>query len=432
MKDLMIELIEKFMKNSKLSMADKEIYEKELATELSKGEYSNDLETILCEGPVETSMKVLAQYLAHIELDAANAFVNKFIHSKRIEENKGGTSGMRIVFLYCSLWSASLEQNKVIEKIFIAMIRFSYKNGKDETNKKTVDLIRKNVLPLFAEGNKTLKLQFVNQEKTWLNLRNLFVEAAVEGELVNSEIIQKVFYWLKSANKDMGKVTEDYLMNRVLERNTVQKSEGKDASTQKDKKEIQIATAEQFGDKNEKKKISTKKNIGASITPRPLNASKELLDTLVSVVLAASKELVSVKSEISMMKQKSDDQQTQINRLISKQVQQEDTIHSLASEKIVLQKQNAEFISKISELEQLADKQRREIDDRKQFTDTVARNREKQSEEQLNKLASKLRVDYRDYCDAKDIDMTNDLGENMREQLGAVFSILEKSGIKLS
>lgn len=48
-------------------------------------------------------------------------------------------------------------------------------------------------------------------------------------------------------------------MNRVLERNTVQKSEGKDASTQKDKKEIQIATAEQFGDKNEKKEISTKK-----------------------------------------------------------------------------------------------------------------------------------------------------------------------------
>lgn len=62
----------------------------------------------------------------------------------------------------------------------------------------------------------------------------------------------------------------------------------------------------------------------------------------------------------------------------------------------------------------------------------MTRNREKQSEEQLNKLASKLRVDYRDFCDAKDIDMTIDLGENMREQLSAVFSILEKNGIKLS
>ena len=432
MKDLMIELIEKFKKNSKLSIADKEIYEKELATELSKGEYSDDLETILFEGPVETSMKVLAQYLAHIEFNAANAFVNKFIHSKRIEENKGGTSGMRIVFLYNSLWSASLEQNKVIEKIFIAMIRFSYKNGKEETNKKTVDLIRKNVIPLFADDNKILTLQFVNQEKTWINLRNLFVEAAVEGELVNSEIVQKVFYWLKSANKDMGKVTEDYLMNRVLERNTVQKSKEKDDSTQTDKQETQITTTEPIDGKKEKKEISVIKNISASVPQKPQSASGEFFDSLVSVVLATSKELVLVKSEISMMKQKSDEQQSQINRMLNKQVQQEDTIHSLASEKIVLQKQNTEFISKISELEQLVEKQKKEIDERKQFTNTVTRNREKQSEEQLNKLASKLRVDYRDFCDAKEIDMTIDLGENMREQLGAVFSILEKSGIKLS
>jgi hypothetical protein len=70
-----------------------------------------------------------------------------------------------------------------------------------------------------------------------------------------------------------------------------------------------------------------------------------------------------------------------------------------------------------------------EVKDQKQFSDTISRNREKKSEEFLNRLASKLKIDYQDYCDARDLDMTIDLGENMREQLGEIFSILKKNGI---
>lgn len=431
MKDIMVELIEKFKRNSKLSMDDTGTFEKELVLELSKGEYSDDLETILCEGPVDISMKVLARYLSHIENDAANVFVNKFITSKRIEENKGGTSGMRIVFLYCFLWTAYDEQNKIIENVFFAMIRFSYRNGKDETNKKTVELIRKNVLPFFA-NNKILNLGFVNQEKIWIKLRNLFIEAAVEGDLVNLEIVQKVYHWLKSANKDMGKVTEDYLMECVIKRNMSNK-EAILPDKSAENKEI-VEPTQSFSVKAAEQSQRKESIISGDEkrTEKQKSSTEKIIETMVSVVIACSKEINLIKSELSLMKQKADDFQLQINKSLNRQAQQEEAIHSLASDNLNLQKQNAEFTAKIAELEQLVEKQKREIDDRKQFTDTVARNREKQSEEQLNKIASKLRVEYRDFCDAKNIDMTIDLGENMREQLGAVFSILEKSGIKLN
>ena len=49
--------------------------------------------------------------------------------------------------------------------------------------------------------------------------------------------------------------------------------------------------------------------------------------------------------------------------------------------------------------------------------------------EQLNGIASKLKAEYKDFVDALDMQMTVDLGENMRQQLAMIFRILSKNGI---
>lgn len=72
-----------------------------------------------------------------------------------------------------------------------------------------------------------------------------------------------------------------------------------------------------------------------------------------------------------------------------------------------------------------------EISQRAQMIEALSRDREKQSDEQLHRLASKLKVEYRDFRDAEALTMDCDLGENMREQLKNVFSILSKAGIML-
>lgn len=51
--------------------------------------------------------------------------------------------------------------------------------------------------------------------------------------------------------------------------------------------------------------------------------------------------------------------------------------------------------------------------------------------EQLNAIASKLKVEYIDFLDATEMEMTVDLGENMRQQLYSIFKILMKNGVDL-
>lgn len=72
-----------------------------------------------------------------------------------------------------------------------------------------------------------------------------------------------------------------------------------------------------------------------------------------------------------------------------------------------------------------------EIVQRTQMMEALSRDRAKQSDEQTKRLASKLKIEYRDFLDAERLPMDSDLGENMREQLKNIFGILIKAGIAM-
>lgn len=86
----------------------------------------------------------------------------------------------------------------------------------------------------------------------------------------------------------------------------------------------------------------------------------------------------------------------------------------------------------IEELEQRVTQLELELQERMKMMEALSRDRAKQSDEAIHRLASKLKVEYRDFMDAIDIPMDSDLGENMREQLKNVFNILIKAGITMS
>ncbi|MBR4400573.1 MAG: hypothetical protein IKT09_02635 [Synergistes sp.] len=85
----------------------------------------------------------------------------------------------------------------------------------------------------------------------------------------------------------------------------------------------------------------------------------------------------------------------------------------------------------IQKLTEVLEAKDQEIDQRTQMMDALSRDRTKQADEQMHRLASDLKVEYRDFHDAETLTMDCDLGENMREQLKNVFSILSKVGISL-
>lgn len=58
------------------------------------------------------------------------------------------------------------------------------------------------------------------------------------------------------------------------------------------------------------------------------------------------------------------------------------------------------------------------------------RDHERQSNEQLKRLSSELRIEYQDFKDAEELPMDADLGENMRLQIQSIFKILRKHGLE--
>ena len=101
-------------------------------------------------------------------------------------------------------------------------------------------------------------------------------------------------------------------------------------------------------------------------------------------------------------------------------VEQQRTEISRLSENVsLLRKQIADLEMKLKDKES-------EIKERTKLADILSRDRAKQSEEVLNRLAAKLRVEYRDFLDAESMPMSVDLGENMRLQLKSIFDILKR------
>ena len=100
--------------------------------------------------------------------------------------------------------------------------------------------------------------------------------------------------------------------------------------------------------------------------------------------------------------------------------------------------ENHELKNKIKKLYEENDKlnnvikeRENEIQKRSQALHAIHLDTESKSNEQFNRLSSKLKIEYRDFKDAENLAMSIDLGENMREQLKNIFRILDKSGITL-
>ena len=87
--------------------------------------------------------------------------------------------------------------------------------------------------------------------------------------------------------------------------------------------------------------------------------------------------------------------------------------------------------ARIAELEKQLDATSTDLAAHKELVEMLDQDKAKQGDEAMTRVSRKLRIEYQDYQDAADMDMSVDLGENMRLQLGEVFRILEENGFEL-
>lgn len=165
-------------------------------------------------------------------------------------------------------------------------------------------------------------------------------------------------------------------------------------------------------------------------------------DKLIGLLKQAGELAQELRGESSESERKAESEIAKLQQEISALKKQIDTstkkIANLESQLLDLEVRNNKLSKSTREAEQTIDSlntiiadNKNEIDQRTQMMEALSRDRSRQSDEQLKRLSSSLKVEYRDFKDAEALDMDSDLGENMREQLKNIFAILIKAGIEL-
>ena len=127
---------------------------------------------------------------------------------------------------------------------------------------------------------------------------------------------------------------------------------------------------------------------------------------------------------------KQQQQQQQVERLelekksyLDKIAQKEESIENLQALLAANKSEIAKLQASLASSEQNAAEQEKMIN-------VLKAEVEKAPVEFLNSLCSKLRIEYLDFMESDDMDMSVDLGENFRDQLRNVFAICIKAGMK--
>ena len=183
---------------------------------------------------------------------------------------------------------------------------------------------------------------------------------------------------------------------------------------------------------NIQQKISEKAEV--SIEKQPTDMASYLINLLNN----AGKAAVSVRSENMQQKTRIDtlvhtvDVEREKLRLANQQIaDQQDTITSLRKKLSTLEGEVFALDQEVAKRDIAIAEKNTEIAERTKMIDVLSRDRSKQADETIQRLASRIRVEYRDFADALDIPMSCDLGENLRLQLKNIFDILEKGGMKI-
>ena len=116
--------------------------------------------------------------------------------------------------------------------------------------------------------------------------------------------------------------------------------------------------------------------------------------------------------------------------------------HSLAEERAKLQdnlqkidelEKNLDSLkNEISQKDEIINRQTTEIADLTKMEKILRNNQNFKADEMIQKISSKLQVEYQDFQTALNEPMYEDLGENFRQQLKNIFRELERIGVKFS
>lgn len=157
----------------------------------------------------------------------------------------------------------------------------------------------------------------------------------------------------------------------------------------------------------------------------------ELLGKAAKATAVVKAESTQQRVKIDALTQALEDEQNKLRGANQQIADQQDTITELRKKLSAAEGDIFVLRQTVEQRDAVIAEKDAEIAERVKMAEVLSRDRSKQADESLQRLASKIRVEYRDFVDALDVPMSCDLGENLRLQLQSIFDILEKGGMKI-
>lgn len=142
-------------------------------------------------------------------------------------------------------------------------------------------------------------------------------------------------------------------------------------------------------------------------------------------------EMAALKHRLLELQDKEASLTSRLNDAEKKNAEYQNELKEVHSQRIMLSQKCTQLESETREKDRIISEKDSEISERIKMSEMLSRDRSRQADETLQRLASKIRIEYRDFEDAINAEMTVDLGENLRLQLLNIFEILEKGGMKI-
>lgn len=362
-------------KKSEASIEKKKNFTELLFKEFSKQGINENTISVMDKGFSFEGAKAIVMYINTLQNKEKMNAVNTLFKTKTFKNNNKGIAFKLLISLFAGLLDTTDSNNNEIIRLIILEVP-NYIKNKDGKEFSDINIImRKYFIHLLSLRTKLP------------NFRQLDIDDRVFSQF--EKLITQAVIGIKNPTKNEEKVIENIL---------------KSLNTKIEPKEKTIDKQQQLATKLKKKNKKTvihKKNIEQTIKKSKVDEQKIV-------------ELERIINELNLKIKKYTDE----NRNLS------ENLHNTSKELEIIKKENSELILRCNKLQ----------NDLKKHIDILnifEKNAQTSKKELLNSIASKLKCEYMDFKSAKNIPMTVDLGENLRDQINTIFQLLEKNGISI-
>lgn len=403
----------KVKKKSDASMEKKKNFKSELIKLLNEEGYTKRAENYLYSGFTFSEASPFFEYIK--DRKDKYEIYRELTKGQRFNNDKQITLKLELNLLALFMNEGALESD-IIRDILTTLPGLSI-NAECKRFKDLYKFIEKSYLNVLHNDVKYPEIKEIGlTEKTIDLLNNMLKDAFSAYELQNDDILEKanrLFNWINSASCSQESFINEHSNIKIEEEKMDQVMEKKDSEKVANAKSVDVINKNQI-----------------DLTSEEISW-ESLVDNLKEHMINQQNDLSAGKEKTVLLEKENQELRKRIssayneNNGLKKNIE---ILNNQISELYLIKSKNEK---EIEDLKESINKKNQEIEDRKKIGEMVSRDNSKQYEEFINRISSKLKVEYRDYKDAEDIEMNVDLGENMRLQLKAVFDILESNGIKM-